>query len=1347
MKNLLLAPLALLLPLLSAGAKEDAANAAKLPDRYTDYVIDSVSAANDEARVKDAKDSSLVTGFGGLTARTAGPGGGFGYELALGNEPAPRFLVVQYSGDNVPKKDQPILFRIFADGWEIYVEGLNRNKAGFLHEVNYRIPSELLVGPAEKSAIDKKRISIRFEAYDQKSVVGEVYSLAIVRGKARAGLFDDPRNFAGLGMDGAITVPGTFVFNEPEGPVGAPEPENSTLDLLENYGLRLRFDLGSLKSVPLEVFASTDPLKPDSALKEGFRMRRANFVLTRGGDGKADLLVPFADFDSPENMRGHLREIRSLAFRLSGDTTGHVKLLSAELVRGRSIFVSVPVRGKPAEPGKPARYEVQVTNTEAVPQTVFLSHPRDGFEAMRTKIDPPQLDLGPGETRTVAVTVDTPADIPAGGREHQTIKVRPSADPTAEQSIRFTTVRAMPHPFTVHTKEGWDEVRANAEKYDWARELKARYLKDADAWGVPQRPPYAANPDGLPYLFPTDHAGKAEGTAVAWQLSRDPRYAEKVKKFLLAISDYKTGFPSTRKVAHQGTVHEGGVFQSLAKAYDMVLDSGIFSDADKEQIDNTFRLYTNQEARNQRPEGANWAVSQLTGGAFSALVLQDFEQVDFYLYAPSMLADKLRTYVMPDGWWVECTVSYNSWCAEMFTQIALGLRPFGYTFLTDKFPVNYSRVPEPERGGAPEEEQYKRREVNHGHDFGVRGTIEQPYVTIKMLPDALVPHLDYRGVMFGINDSNEINVAGKNYELAYYAFRDPRYASIIKQGGKRENLIYGVPELPDSDLRLGSLNGAFSPNAGLITLRSTQEDLRDRIQAALEYGTHGGYHGHFDMMALTSLMRYGRSFFNPKMVFYIYEPYMYNFYCQSSITKNMVVVDLKQQEAGASVGRLMHTGKLFQAGWAEGTTEWSYPAYGGLRHAMPNGRPFEEKVERDNRYVPVPKEHPPYGVLSGFTEPIFQRRIMVVADDYVLLADFDRSTENKSHRFDQLFHVQGLLGLDAPKIKPAGHLAQLNDDPLSASQFVTDVDTYDIEGTLKASFRTRFGPDIKKYGETPFGEPGDLYLNFHYAWPNASRTAFTGKAAEKHPVERRLIYSVLGDGKTLAEGNFGAWILGEGKIDVDLRGVDKLELKTTVKRNSKVMTTFWGDPMVELADGRTVKLTDFASEKSNLQEKSTPPEQDYEGGPIKIAGNRIGWGLPAEPAADGEANPATYVFDLKGKNAVRLRGVVGGDYPVGDESLHRITMGVRTNGPSARFLTVVEPFEKAGGDVISSVQAADADHVTVKFKDGREHRITLSAMEGKSDAIAVKVEEYKDGRLIRTEETTRKLEPAPSPTP
>lgn len=68
----------------------------------------------------------------------------------------------------------------------------------------------------------------------------------------------------------------------------------------------------------------------------------------------------------------------------------------------------------------------------------------------------------------------------------------------------------------------------------------------------------------------------------------------------------------------------------------------------------------------------------------------------------------------------------------------------------------------------------------------------------------------------------------------------------------------------------------------------------------LRYGTHGGYHGHFDHTGLLSLMRYGRSFYNPEMVWYSYAPYMYNFYVQTSLSKNMVIVDLKQQEAEES---------------------------------------------------------------------------------------------------------------------------------------------------------------------------------------------------------------------------------------------------------------------------------------------------------------------------------------------------------------------------------------------------------------------------------------------------------------
>ena len=49
------------------------------------------------------------------------------------------------------------------------------------------------------------------------------------------------------------------------------------------------------------------------------------------------------------------------------------------------------------------------------------------------------------------------------------------------------------------------------------------------------------------------------------------------------------------------------------------------------------------------------------------------------------------------------------------------------------------------------------------------------------------------------------------------------------------------------------------------------------------------------------------------MVWYSYAPYMYNFYVQTSLSKNMVTVDLKQQEAEDSRRCFFYTGKMFQS--------------------------------------------------------------------------------------------------------------------------------------------------------------------------------------------------------------------------------------------------------------------------------------------------------------------------------------------------------------------------------------------------------------------------------------------------
>ena len=72
----------------------------------------------------------------------------------------------------------------------------------------------------------------------------------------------------------------------------------------------------------------------------------------------------------------------------------------------------------------------------------------------------------------------------------------------------------------------------------------------------------------------------------------------------------------TRKVCHQASVQEGGMFQHLAQAYDLIGDSGLLTESDRKQIEYTFRLYIVQELRYKQPGGANWAVSQLTGAFF-----------------------------------------------------------------------------------------------------------------------------------------------------------------------------------------------------------------------------------------------------------------------------------------------------------------------------------------------------------------------------------------------------------------------------------------------------------------------------------------------------------------------------------------------------------------------------------------------------------------------------------------------------------------------------------------------------------------------------------------------------------
>jgi hypothetical protein len=1020
------------------------------------------------------------------------------------------------------------------------------------------------------------------------------------------------------------------------------------------------------------------------------------------------------------------------------------QLRNVRVVKAPVVALEAEVRGRSAAQNGSVEYAVAVGNCSNEKQSVTLTFVKYGWEEMVSSVEPASLQLAPGESRSVKVLVKISGRVPPGGHETQLLQAIANGDAANAAQLKFITTCEVPHPFLLHTPERWQEVRDRIAKYPWAKERAVEIIKAATEWQVPPIADPAKAPDDTygPYVFLTPTETPLLSCGYAYQLTGDKKFAEKIAVFMRRLSDPVKGYPATWRGCNQSLVQEGHWFQNIAKAYDLALPAGVFSDADKAQIETTFRtlLETLRRANDYGPIN-NWNVSEVIGAFYCSLVMGDLAEAERWFAGPSGICDQLEKGVMDDGWWNECSVSYNTWVTSEFTQVALACEPFGVNFRDLKVPASFSGrmgLASELSGGTAVGGTAEERRKPFGMEPNTFGPNTKPYRDIKMMWDSLLPFLDYRSVMIGVNDSTEnlvggprSEIGGAPFELAYYVYRDPAYAAVIKNGGGKRDLLYGVPELPEQTPARYT-DSAFADNVGLAMLRSqtTNRPVREQIQAALHYGTHGWAHGHYDRTDLLSIMRYGKSFWNPESVFWVYEPFMYKFFCQCSVNHNLVIVDRKLQEATPGERLLFFSGSVMQATVVETDARWSNPPYGGMVYDYVPVNTFAEKCWREGRSVPVPSNAPAYGSLTDYTEKILQRRAMIVTDDYIVLADWVKGTN--AHRFESLFHMKDFGGLEAAEKKFLRHDAQWDANPVGSAQFVTDCNWYAVTAPAVSRFQVRFGPGEDNEGSRSLGnEDGVLKTDVHTLWP-PQQEIMVATAPEMFPVEKRLFYTVRGDGKTLAEGKFGAWILGSADVDVPLAGVKQLELETRTEL-SKKPTLFWANAHIVTKDGKEIPLNALSPKFENLVQ---PKEagKDYFGGPIKIVGNEYTNATPAQPTDNG-VNGIVRV-DLSGVNAVRFKAVLGGDYPLGDETQRRKVYAVRAaDGTEARFLTVIEPYENQ--PMVKSAVATSADSLRVELADGRVQEITLKNFDGDGRGIIATLTESRDGKIVRMETTAK----------
>jgi hypothetical protein len=697
--------------------------------------------------------------------------------------------------------------------------------------------------------------------------------------------------------------------------------------------------------------------------------------------------------------------------------------------QGALISLSCDITSKPVKSGETAEYTIDLLNLSKEVQTVTLSLEPDNWAVMPVVISPETLKIQPGEHQICTVKMTAVDKLPKGAHERRTLIAVPN-DAYKSEQIELVTVRYLDHPNMLLNDDLIADVKQKIETYPWAKKNFERLKYETAKWNLPPEKKYTIKRQGVTWqgLFPnyiTEHAWEA---ALVYKLTGDKQYRDKLLSFIKAVADPQRGYQTTRWATNSdATVHEGEFFTFYAALYDVFYDDPGLAETDHKNIQDTLRLYIKTcKSWHQQGDIGNWVIAGNVGAICSSVVLQDITSLEYFLDCPKGFREQLGIGLMADGWWYEGASNYSYLTARYYAYAAKSCEAFGVNLFDMYVPARYFG----ENG---------RRWKNGwmSMNFDIWGPTGKSYRCLKDLYDGATILMDENGYVAANNDS-EPKKPGDVFELGYYHYKDPTYLWIIDKDDRMswQSLLYGVGKVENSpDPR--SISG-HADNVGIAALRSQKKDQKpdEQIQAYLKWGTHGGWHGHFDRISFMMLRRYGVDLFLPRPSFFGYSDPRYKAWVQPSISHNMVVVDQYQQEPVESKMLLFYGGSAIQACAVETNARWIQKL------------PWDINDPGDLDATNMKKM-----VDYGDAEPVLQRRLLVVTDDYILMTDYLRG--NREHTYDWLAHPVGYIKTIAENINKTECTDRISDDPNSSYYFVADCDWSEVSGNVLNQFKDR----------------------------------------------------------------------------------------------------------------------------------------------------------------------------------------------------------------------------------------------------------------------------------------------------
>jgi oligo-alginate lyase len=535
-------------------------------------------------------------------------------------------------------------------------------------------------------------------------------------------------------------------------------------------------------------------------------------------------------------------------------------------------------------------------------------------------------------------------------------KKRPGMKPFAKVEVK--TAQGA-RPSVLVTRQEIADIKAAAEKHEWAgRSLKAFLL------GVERRLKttvphpdrgggwyhwYACSIDGagLTTVSPTEHkcrkCGKiytgepydtvaimgehnklgrnARDYGLAFALTGRPEFAKRAREILVGYADRYAGYemhdvrgPSTRgsagKVGPQ-TLDESCWVIPVAQAYDFVVDT--MSEDERTHVDRDLLRAAVATIQRNNAGISNWQSWHNAGIASVAYALRDTELIDAAINGRSGFQFQMENSVTDDGFWYEGAWGYHYYALSAHLQLT---------------------------------EMAMRSGMDLYQNPRYKGLYQ---VSMQfMAPNRILPAFHDAHLAGGL-------AGPRFYEVAYRRWHDPMFAWAVNERKRGwDSMLYGALDVPKRDQP--PQNSVNFTGLGWAVLRSGTS--RDGMYLALDYGPHGGGHGHPDKLGYSFYALGDYLAHDPGCVAYGLP--IHGQWYRQTVSHNTVVVDGQSQEQG--------TGEL-------------------------------------GFYVASPR----MGVVSAraadATDPVQFRRLALMTGEMLLLVD--DVSDTAEHQYDWAFHGVG----------------------------------------------------------------------------------------------------------------------------------------------------------------------------------------------------------------------------------------------------------------------------------------------------------------------------------------------------